>query len=392
MPDVFALTVLCGINGMLFNQMVLVLRRLIIGWHERMMAEAAAHEARWPDPWGLLSIALVLGGWQLVAWSYDTVLFPGPWQTAVAIVQNFPTIVGEIGNTLRRAFTAFGLSVLVMVPFGIACGRLRPLGLIVDPILEFLVTIPPPAIIPIVMILAGIGDVAKIAVISYAMIPSILINTIETVRQAPPMLDRVGRSLRLSRLESMALIDLPAAMPGIVTGLRLAVIGVAAGDHHVRDAALDQRHRRLRAAQPGELSRVVGPRRHRCHRASWACSSISACASSRSACCSGTIAAASRRSDGGIAHDLAARWVRRVLRRVGRRSSRYVRLYPPPRPRPDRLSRVYGSLSPYAPRYRGSSYASGSSASDTVNGGNFRHRSGLPPTSKVSAFPYLESP
>jgi NitT/TauT family transport system permease protein len=95
--------------------------------------------------------------------------------------------------------------------------------LIVDPILEFLITIPPPAVIPVVMVLAGVGDAAKIAVISYAMIPNILVNTIETVRQAPPMLDRVGRSLRLSRLESMALIDLPAAMPGIVTGLRLGV-------------------------------------------------------------------------------------------------------------------------------------------------------------------------
>jgi ABC-type nitrate/sulfonate/bicarbonate transport system permease component len=40
--DVLALTVLCGINGMLFNQMVLLLRRLVIGWHERMMAEAGA--------------------------------------------------------------------------------------------------------------------------------------------------------------------------------------------------------------------------------------------------------------------------------------------------------------------------------------------------------------
>jgi ABC-type anion transport system duplicated permease subunit len=73
------------------------------------------------------------------------------------------------------------------------------------------------------MVLAGVGDAAKIAVIAYAMIPSILINTIETVRQAPPMLDRVGRSLRLSRAESMVLIDLPAALPGIVTGLRLGV-------------------------------------------------------------------------------------------------------------------------------------------------------------------------
>jgi NitT/TauT family transport system permease protein len=178
---------------------------------------------RWPDPWSLLSILLVLGAWQLIAWSYATVLFPGPWETALAVKQNFPTIAGEIGNTLRRAFSAFCLSVLVMVPFGIACGRIRVLGMIVDPILEFLVTIPPPAIIPIVMILAGIGDIAKIAVISYAMIPGILITTIETVRQAPPMLDRVGRSLRLSRLESMALIDLPAALPGIVTGFRLAI-------------------------------------------------------------------------------------------------------------------------------------------------------------------------
>ena len=173
--------------------------------------------------WGVLSIALVLAGWQCVAWHYATVLFPGPWQTAQAIAANFGTIVVELGNTLRRAFTAFGLSVLFMVPFGIACGRLRPLGLIVDPILEFLVAIPPPAIIPIAMLFAGVGDSAKIAVVCYAMLPNGLINTIETVRQAPPMLERIGRSLRLGRFELMALIDLPAAMPGIVTGLRLGV-------------------------------------------------------------------------------------------------------------------------------------------------------------------------
>lgn len=173
--------------------------------------------------WGLVSLALVLAGWQAAAWHFDTVLFPGPWQTAVAVAANFGTIVTEMGDTLRRAFTAFGLSVLVMVPFGIACARLRPLGMIVDPVLEFLSAIPPPAVIPVVMLFAGIGDVAKIAVVIYAMIPNVLINTLETVRQGPPMLTRVGRSLRLNRVELMTLLDLPAAMPGIVTGLRLAV-------------------------------------------------------------------------------------------------------------------------------------------------------------------------
>ncbi|MGZ5837388.1 MAG: ABC transporter permease, partial [Xanthobacteraceae bacterium] len=41
-PDVFALTLLCGVNGMLFNELVMVLRRFVIGWHEQMMAEAVA--------------------------------------------------------------------------------------------------------------------------------------------------------------------------------------------------------------------------------------------------------------------------------------------------------------------------------------------------------------
>jgi len=41
-PDVFALTLLCGLDGMAFNEMVLILRRLVIGWHVRMTAEAAA--------------------------------------------------------------------------------------------------------------------------------------------------------------------------------------------------------------------------------------------------------------------------------------------------------------------------------------------------------------
>ena len=175
------------------------------------------------NPWGLLSVVLVLAAWQLVAWHFDTVLFPGPWQAAQSIVGNFGTILGQMGNTLRRAFTAFAISLVIMVPFGVACGRLRLLGMIVDPVLEFLVTIPPPAIIPMAMLFAGVGDAAKIAVICYAIIPNGLINTIETVRQAPPMLDRVGRSLGLGRLELMALIDLPAAMPGIVTGMRLGV-------------------------------------------------------------------------------------------------------------------------------------------------------------------------
>lgn len=80
-----------------------------------------------------------------------------PWETAISVVTNFRTIAYEIGITLGRAFTAFGLSVLIMVPPSVSPVVACALGLIVDPILEFPVTIPRPAVIPIVMVIAAMG-------------------------------------------------------------------------------------------------------------------------------------------------------------------------------------------------------------------------------------------
>ena len=148
--------------------------------------------------WGALSVALVLSGWQIaLALRHGPVSWPLGDRSCGR--DQFPHDRARARQHAAPRLHRVRPLGLVMVPFGIACGRLRALGLVVDPILEFLVTIPPPAVIPIVMLLAGVGDVAKIAVISYAMVPNILINTIETVRQAPPMLERVGRSLRFSR-------------------------------------------------------------------------------------------------------------------------------------------------------------------------------------------------
>ena len=63
------------------------------------------------------------------------------------------------------------------------------------PFVELLITIPPPAVIPLVMLFAGVGDNAKIAVVFYACAPLILVNTMEGARNTPPMLEQVARSL-----------------------------------------------------------------------------------------------------------------------------------------------------------------------------------------------------
>jgi NitT/TauT family transport system permease protein len=173
--------------------------------------------------WGTVLLLGIGAGWQALAVAYGSPVFPGPMQIAKAMVENRDAIAGSIGITLKRALMAFGAAAVTMVPFGILCGRLRWLGRIVDPFVEFLITVPPPAVIPLVMLFAGVGDDAKIAVIFYACAPLILVNTMEGARNTPPMLEQVARSLRFSRLKAMAQVSLPATMPAIITGIRLAI-------------------------------------------------------------------------------------------------------------------------------------------------------------------------
>lgn len=173
--------------------------------------------------WGVAALAGVAVLWHAVALRYASPLFPGPLDVISAAMENLGTIETEIGATLSRAAIAFAIAVCTMVPLGLACGRIKALGALVDPLLEFLAAVPPPAVIPLVMLFAGVGDGAKITVIVFAIFPLILINTMEGARETAPMLTRVAKSFQMSRLEQMLLIDLPSAMPAIFVGLRLAV-------------------------------------------------------------------------------------------------------------------------------------------------------------------------
>lgn len=171
-----------------------------------------------------LSVPLgILLLWQIIAIAKASPLFPGPVKVAIAIGHNFPTIMEELGYTLMRAGAGFALATVLMIPLGIFLGRVRVIGRVVEPIMDMAATLPPPAIIPLVMLFAGTGDLAKIIIIAYAASVPLLMNTYEASHSIHPMLSRVARSLHLSRLETMRLIDWPASLPMIVTGARLAI-------------------------------------------------------------------------------------------------------------------------------------------------------------------------
>jgi len=172
---------------------------------------------------GLLVPLGIVALWHIAALMQKTPLFPGPAKVVLAIWQNYPVILHQLGITLLRAASGFAVAVVTMVPLGIFLGRIRVLGRVLEPLMDMLATLPPPAIIPLVMLFAGTGDGAKIVIIAYAAAVPLLMNSYEASHSIHPMLSRLARSLHLSRLETMRLIDWPSSLPMIATGARLAI-------------------------------------------------------------------------------------------------------------------------------------------------------------------------
>lgn len=173
-------------------------------------------------PFLVLSVALILT-WELSARLSASVNFPPASTVMRQLVENRGVIAIELVHTLRRCALAFLFALLIGIPLGIMLGRVRWLGRYFEPLVDMLRPLPPPAIAPVVMLFAGTGDGAKIFVIGYAALFPILIHAIDGVRGLHPMYGVVSRTFGLSIRERMMLVDLPAALPVMMTGIRLAV-------------------------------------------------------------------------------------------------------------------------------------------------------------------------
>lgn len=167
-------------------------------------------------------IALILV-WEIAARLFANSFFPSFLGTVGALWVNAAIILQQMGVTVLRAAFGLAIAMMTMIPLGMLIGRIRLLGEIFEPLVNMIRPLPPPAVAPIAMLFAGTGDAGKIAMIVFACSFPMLLNTIDGVRASHPMLTLTARSLRLTRWETMWFIDLPATLPIIMTGIRLAV-------------------------------------------------------------------------------------------------------------------------------------------------------------------------
>jgi len=124
--------------------------------------------------------------------------------------------------SLIRSLSGFGLAIVAAIPLGLVIGWYKPVATLLNPLLELFRNTAALALLPVFVLILGLGETSKIAIIFYACTWPILLNTISGVRTVDPLLIKSARSLGLGPVRLFQKVVLPAAVPTIFTGIRLA--------------------------------------------------------------------------------------------------------------------------------------------------------------------------
>lgn len=175
-----------------------------------------------------LPIALVLAWWFASAGSTDF-YFP-PLQRIVEVFPETwfgPRMVDDVLPSLGRLGIGYAAALVLGIGLGMLIGTSRTLRAVVEPLLEFLRAVPPPVLVPILMLMAGIGNLMKVLVIVSGCLWPILLNTVEGVRAVDEVLTDTCRSYRIRGRLRVWHLTLRSASPQIVAGARQALsIGI----------------------------------------------------------------------------------------------------------------------------------------------------------------------
>lgn len=178
-------------------------------------------------------LVLILGVWQLVvsAEVVNPFTLPAParvWDQAVA-TWRAGTLSATTLTTLQRVVVAFGLAVGVGVTLGLLIGRLRVVRLVTRPLVAFFFPTPKVAIYPALVILFGLGTASKIALGFAEAVFPIVLATAAGASQVEPRLLWSAAGLGETRAGILARVVLPAALPSILTGARVGLVGAIIG-------------------------------------------------------------------------------------------------------------------------------------------------------------------
>jgi NitT/TauT family transport system permease protein len=174
---------------------------------------------------GLFAWILVFFTWSVIAHFSNPQFLPSPiavWHGAAELAQD-GSLISYIWVSLLRVLAGWVLGNVVAIPIGLLIGRIYYLRLLFDPIINFVRFIPPLAFITLFMLWFGIGEQSKIFLIMYATFFIVIINTVTGVQAIEEDKIRSARSMGATEWQIMLHVIIPASLPYIFTGAKLAM-------------------------------------------------------------------------------------------------------------------------------------------------------------------------
>jgi NitT/TauT family transport system permease protein len=158
----------------------------------------------------------------------DTRFFPAPSAIFLEMgrMLNSGELMSDLAISLQRIVIGFVLGAVPGVLIGLAMGLSGTVRALVQPIVDATFPIPKTAILPLIILIFGLGEESKYAIIAVAVVYLVLINTAAGVKNIDKIYVDVGRNFHASRWMKFMDIALPGALPMVVAGLRLG-LGVA---------------------------------------------------------------------------------------------------------------------------------------------------------------------
>jgi NitT/TauT family transport system permease protein len=175
---------------------------------------------------GAVSVLAVLLLWQVASTRWlPSILFPTPRRTLDAWVAMLRegVLPYHVGVSLGRIAVGFLLGTLVGVPVGLAMGMFRAVFVFLEPYVQFFRFVPPVAWIIPAILWFGIGETSKIFLIFYTTVFLVLLNTMVGVTAVARNQIRSAQCFGVSGRQLFFWVSLPATMPYVLTGMRLAM-------------------------------------------------------------------------------------------------------------------------------------------------------------------------
>lgn len=196
------------------------------------MKATHAHRIIYP----LIGFALIVALWQSYVDLFEVskIVLPSPVDILRVSWQRYDLLLQETWPTFLESVYGFGLALIIGIPMAVCVANSRILNLSLYPILIATQSVPKVAVAPIILVWFGIGMQSKLAIAFLVAFFPIIVDTATGLKATPPGLIELGRSLRASRWQMFWKVQLPAALPFVFSGAKvavtLAVIGAVIGE------------------------------------------------------------------------------------------------------------------------------------------------------------------